>query len=66
MSVSQPDIAASACANVAKAVLGDVPPFESDPVVEMYHVALVVEEPIVGSTVCVDVTEPAVLVAVSV
>jgi hypothetical protein len=62
MSVSQPDIAANACANVAKAVLGDVPPFESDPVVEMYHVAPAVER----LTVCVEVTEPAASVAVSV
>jgi hypothetical protein len=67
MSVSHPDIAASACANVAKAVLGDVPPFESDPVVEMYHVALIVGSVEVFTvTVCVDVTEPAVSVAVSV
>jgi hypothetical protein len=66
MSVSQPDIAASACLNVAKAALGDVPLFESDPVVEMYHVALPVEGLVIGSMVCVDVTEPAALVAVSV
>jgi hypothetical protein len=53
--------------NVAKAVLGDVPPFESDPVVEMYHVALIVGSVEVFTvTVCVEVTEPAVLVAVSV
>jgi hypothetical protein len=65
-------MAASACANVAKAAPEDVPEFESDPVVEMYHVALAVKEPIVGLvevftvTVCVDVAEPAALVAVSV
>jgi len=63
--VSQPAIAAKACAKVAKAVPDDVPLFASDPVVETYHVAPVVVE-VFTVTVCEDVTEPAASVAVSV
>jgi hypothetical protein len=51
---------------VAKAVAEDVPEFASDPLVEMYHVVLDVGELLVRATVCIEVTEPAALVAVSV
>jgi hypothetical protein len=65
MSVSHPDIVASACENVAKAVPEVLPLFESEPVVDKYHVAPGVDE-VLTVTVCIEVTEPAASVAVSV
>ena len=49
---------------MANAAAGDVPASASDPVVEMYHVAPVLE--VFTVTVCAEVTEPAASVAVSV
>jgi len=67
MSVSHPDIPASACANVAKGAacvpsLLSSPPFAA---VAMYHVAPDVVEAFTVM-VCVEVTEPAASVAFSV